>query len=66
MALPGPASILVFDDLVEEAFFKACPAGARVKVFWITAEQVVASAPYPMPLRDWPYPELIGQSVRPI
>jgi hypothetical protein len=66
MALPGPASILVFDDLVEQAFFKARPACARAKVFWIAAERIMASAQNPMSLRDWPHPELIGQSVYPI
>jgi hypothetical protein len=62
---------LVGDAMHDRPVARCCfdtsvPACARVKVFWIAAEQVVASAPYPMPLRDWSHPELIGQSVRPI
>jgi hypothetical protein len=44
MALPQPASIFMFDDLVEKAFLKACPTRAYVEMLRIAAERVATSA----------------------
>jgi hypothetical protein len=66
MALPVPASIFMFDDLVEEAFFEARSARACIQMLGIAAEEIMASAQNPMPLRDWPHPEFVGQSMRSI